>query len=129
MARPIRRMRVIMVSSPSIRFDGRSVTRLWTSDEKTMAATSAARVLVVEDEPNIRELVCLHLGHEGYSCEGIGDGQAALKRADTDRFDLMVLDVMIPGLDGLSLCRAIRNGRVNHDVPILILTARRDEAD
>src|SRR5207248_4823550 len=44
-------------------------------------------------------------------------------------FDLMVVDVMIPGLDGLSLCRAIRNGHVNHDVPILILTARRDEAD
>ena len=41
----------------------------------------------------------------------------------------MVLDVMLPGLDGLSLCRAIRNGRLNHDVPILILTARREEAD
>ena len=86
-------------------------------------------MLVVEDEPNIRELVCLHLGHEGYVCEGVGDGQNALKRADADRFDLMVVDVMIPGLDGLSLCRAIRNGRVNHDVPILILTARREEAD
>jgi DNA-binding response OmpR family regulator len=87
------------------------------------------RVLVVEDEPNIRELVCLHLGHEGYACEGVGDGQAALVRAEADRFDLLVLDVMIPGLDGLSVCRAVRNGRTNHDVPILILTARREEAD
>ena len=41
----------------------------------------------------------------------------------------MVLDVMLPGLDGLSLCRAVRNGRLNHDVPILMLTARRDESD
>ena len=87
------------------------------------------RVLVVEDEPNIRELVCLHLGHEGYACEGVGDGQAALVRAEAERFDLLVLDVMIPGLDGLSVCRAVRNGRMNHDVPILILTARREEAD
>jgi two-component system OmpR family response regulator/two-component system alkaline phosphatase synthesis response regulator PhoP len=87
------------------------------------------RVLVVEDEPNIRELVCLHLRHEGYDCEALGDGAAALKRSEIEAFDLMVLDVMLPGLDGLSLCRAVRNGRLNHDVPILMLTARRDESD
>jgi DNA-binding response OmpR family regulator len=86
-------------------------------------------VLVVEDEPNIRELVCLHLGLEGYECEGLADGQQALKRTEQDRFDLLVLDLMIPGLDGLALCRAVRNGKTNHDVPILILTARRDETD
>src|SRR5581483_5910570 len=129
MASPTRRMRVIMVSSPSTRFDGRPVTRLWTPDEKTMAATSGPRVLVVEDEPNIRELVCLHLGLEGYSCEGVGDGREALKRAESDAFDLLVLDLMIPGIDGLSLCRAVRNGRTNRDVPILMLTARREESD
>ena len=87
------------------------------------------RVLVVEDEPNIRELVCLHLGLEGYACEGVGDGREALKRTEGERFDLLVLDVMIPGLDGLSLCRAVRNGATNRDVPILMLTARRDESD
>jgi len=86
-------------------------------------------ILVVEDEPNIRELVCLHLRLEGYACDGLGDGREALERAEAERYDLLVLDVMIPGLDGLSLCRAIRNGRVNHDVPILILTARREESD
>src|SRR5215217_4221148 len=85
--------------------------------------------MVVEDETNIRDLVCLHLRHEGYQCEGLGDGSAALKRSENERYDLMVLDVMIPGLDGLSLCRAVRNGRLNHDVPILMLTARRDESD
>src|SRR3954466_10890799 len=88
-----------------------------------------AKVLVVEDEPNIRELVCLHLGLEGYGCEGVGDGKEALKRAEAERFDLLVVDLMIPGLDGISLTRAIRNGRANFDVPILMLTARRDESD
>ena len=94
-----------------------------------MKKTWQPRVLVVEDEANIRDLVCLHLRHEGYECEGLGDGAAALKRSESERYDLMVLDLMIPGLDGLSLCRAVRNGRLNHDVPILMLTARRDEAD
>src|SRR5580765_5706029 len=98
----------------------------WTISDKTV---TPSRVLVVEDEPNIRELVCLHLGLEGYACEGVGDGKQALRRAEDDRFDLMVLDLMIPGIDGISLTRAIRNGRINHDVPILMLTARRDESD
>jgi DNA-binding response OmpR family regulator len=95
----------------------------------TEILSPAARVLVVEDEPNIRELVCLHLGLEGYACDAVGDGPAALRRTEGDRFDLLVLDVMIPGLDGLAVCRAVRNGRMNHDVPILMLTARRDESD
>src|SRR5437867_192310 len=98
---------------------------LWTNGDKTVTP----RVLVVEDEPNIRELVCLHLGLEGYACDGVGDGREALSRTEAGRYDLLVVDVMIPGLDGLSLCRAVRNGRTNRDVPILMLTARRDESD
>jgi len=101
------------------------VNAQWTNGDKTMTP----RVLVVEDEPHIRELVCLHLGLEGYACEGVGDGQNALRRAEAERFDLLVLDLMIPGLDGVSLTRAVRNGRTNHDVPILVITARRDESD
>jgi DNA-binding response OmpR family regulator len=103
------------------------VTGPWTNGEKTV--TECLRVLVVEDEPNIRELVCLHLGLEGYVCEGAGDGQEALKRAEAERFDLLVLDVMLPGLDGVSLCRAVRRGSMNGDVPILMLTARNQESD
>ena len=102
------------------------MTATWTIGDKIV---TPAKVLVVEDEPNIRELVCLHLGLEGYACEGVGDGKEALKRAEADRFDLMVVDLMIPGIDGISLTRAVRNGRANHDVPILMLTARRDESD
>jgi DNA-binding response OmpR family regulator len=92
-------------------------------------ANAQPHVLVVEDEPNIRELVCLHLRHEGYACDAAGDGRSGLERSERERYDLMVLDVMLPGLDGLSLCRAVRNGRLNRDVPILMLTARREESD
>src|SRR5262245_41331099 len=107
--------------------DGLGVTETGTNWEKSM--TAPARVLVVEDETQIRELVCLHLSHEGYQCDGLADGKRALEQSEKERYDLMVLDVMIPGLDGVSLCRAIRNGKLNRDVPILMLTARREETD
>lgn len=87
------------------------------------------RALVVEDEANIRDLVCLHLGLEGFDCVGVGDGREAIARARAERFDLVVLDLMIPGIDGISVCRAVRREGPNRDVPILMLTARREEAD
>src|SRR5258707_12914200 len=111
--------------TPSKLLDRNAVTAAWTNGDKTVTP----RVLVVEDEPNIRDLVCLHLGLEGYACEGLGDGRDALRLTEAERFDLLVLDVMIPGLDGVSLCRAVRKGRMNPDVPILLLTARREETD
>jgi DNA-binding response OmpR family regulator len=87
------------------------------------------QVLVVEDEPHIRDLVCLHLGLEGYECVPIGDGREALKVLTDRPFDLVVLDVMLPGVDGVTICRAVRRQGVNRDVPILVLTARREESD
>jgi DNA-binding response OmpR family regulator len=89
----------------------------------------ATRVLVVEDETNIRELVCLHLGLEGYECLPAGDGKEALRLANAEPLDLIVLDLMIPGLDGLTVCRAIRREGPSREVPILMLTARREESD
>jgi DNA-binding response OmpR family regulator len=109
--------------------DRERVTGSWTICEEIMTPPPPPRVLVVEDERNIRELVCLHLTHEGYECEGVGDGKDALERTKAHRYDLLVLDLMIPGLDGLSVCRAVRNGRLNPDVPILMLTARQEESD
>lgn len=97
------------------------------------------RVLIVEDERNIRELVSLHLGLEGYECVGVGSGPEALDRLGSERFDLIVLDLMLPGLGGVAVCRAIRGAsdqpaaaRVlseNRDVPVLMLTAMRQESD
>ncbi len=87
------------------------------------------RALVVEDEVRIRDLVCLHLSLNGIDADAVGDGQEALARARAGPYDLVILDLMLPGLDGLSVCRAIRRDTVNGDVPILMLTARREEAD
>ena len=87
------------------------------------------RVLVVEDEAHIRELIQLHLGLEGLDIEAVEDGQEALALASEDSFDLIILDLMLPGVDGISICRAVRREGPNQDVPILMLTARREESD
>lgn len=89
----------------------------------------AKKVLVVEDERNIRDLVCLHLGLEGYDCVQAADGKEAMTLAAAAPFDLIVLDLMLPGMDGVTICRAIRRQGPNRDAPILMLTARREEAD
>jgi len=89
----------------------------------------ARRALVVEDEPHIRELVALHLGLEGLTVTEAASGDDAIRRSDAERFDLVVLDLMLPKVDGVAVCRAIRRQRANADVPILMLTARREESD
>jgi DNA-binding response OmpR family regulator len=94
-----------------------------------MTAPSAARVLVVEDEQNIRDLVLLHLRLEGLDGVAAADGNEGLRLARHEKFDLVVLDLMLPGLDGVTVCRAIRRESNNSDVPILMLTARREESD
>src|SRR5687768_1348047 len=94
-----------------------------------METPAAKRVLVVEDDPAIRELITLHLKLEGYGVVPSDDGSEALRLARAERFDLIVLDVMLPGLDGISVCGAIRRESANMDAPILMLTARREEAD
>src|SRR6478752_8793252 len=88
-----------------------------------------ARVLIVEDEPHIRDLVALHLRLEGLAIVAVGDGNEGLRHARVDPFDVIVLDLMLPGLDGVTVCRAIRREPLNGDVPILMLTARREESD
>ena len=93
------------------------------------AAATPRRVLVVEDEAAIRELLRLHLELAGFSLEETGDGRHALETARARPFDLILLDVMLPGLDGVSVCRAIRKDGPNQDTPILMLTARDGEAD
>ena len=87
------------------------------------------KVLVVEDEKNIRDLVCLHLGVEGYECVPVADGKEAMLLASEKSFDLIILDLMLPSMDGVTITRAIRRHGPNRDAPILMLTARREEAD
>ncbi len=94
-----------------------------------MMSGQSRRVLVVEDDASIRELLQLHLGLAGFAVDDLGDGRQALDVARTTAFDLLVLDVMLPGLDGISLCRAVRTAGPNTRTPILMLTACDTEAD
>ena len=87
------------------------------------------RVLIVEDEVPIRELLRLHLNHAGFEIEELGDGTLGLERARAAKFDLIVLDVLLPRLDGFTICRAIRSQGVNAETAILMVTARDTESD
>jgi DNA-binding response OmpR family regulator len=90
---------------------------------------AARRALIVEDEAAIREIVRLHLSLAGFETEEVVDGRAALDRVRNDRFDLVVLDVMLPGVDGVTICRAMRSGGPNQRAGVLMLTARDTEPD
>jgi two-component system response regulator MtrA len=85
-----------------------------------------ARILLVEDDPSIREVTAIGLRGAGFTVETVADGQAGLDRFRGDPFDLVLLDVMLPRLDGLEVCRAIRR---TSTVPIIMLTARADTID
>jgi DNA-binding response OmpR family regulator len=87
------------------------------------------RVLVAEDEAHIRELVRLHLSLEGWDVLEAATGQDALDQLRASPVDLVVLDIMLPGLDGITVLRAMRRGGPNAGTPVLLLTARRDESD
>src|SRR5216684_2401083 len=90
-----------------------------------MAALSF-KVLVVDDEAHIVELARLYLSREGYEVEGVGDGTQALSRFGKLKPDLVILDIMLPGTDGLSICKEIRK---QSQVPIIMLTARDEVTD
>ena len=85
-----------------------------------------ATVLVVDDDPKIRELLRLYVEREGHRTVFAADGLAALAMARRTRPSLVLLDIMLPGLDGLEVCRSLRE---ESDVPILLLTARSGDAD
>jgi two-component system response regulator MtrA len=85
-----------------------------------------ATVLVVDDDPKIRDLLGLYLEREGHRTEFAEDGPQALERARQRRPDIVLLDVMLPGLDGFEVCRQLRD---ESDAPILLLTARSGDSD
>ncbi|MGW8249229.1 MAG: response regulator, partial [Anaerolineales bacterium] len=82
-------------------------------------------ILIVEDEPNIAEVVSLYLRRAGYQVQVIADGEKALEAMEQQMPDLLVLDIMLPGIDGLSITRWLRDRSAT---PIIMLTARRTEA-
>ncbi len=86
-----------------------------------------ARILIVEDEPDIALGLQQDLVLEGYEIEVVGEGERALERADSSSFDLILLDVMLPGKDGFAVCRELR--RSGAQTPIILLTAKSHEAE
>ena len=91
--------------------------------------TTGRRILLVDQEAPVRELLRLHLSLAGYDIDEVAEGTAALERARREKFDLIVLDVMVPRLDGITLCRAIRAQSANMASGVLMLTARGSEAE
>ncbi len=85
-----------------------------------------ARILLVEDDPSIREVTAIGLRNAGFTVETASDGQTGLDRFAAEPFDLVLLDVMLPRLDGLEVCRAIRR---TSTIPVVMLTARADTID
>jgi len=86
----------------------------------------APRVLIVEDDPNVAEVVARYLQREGYEVETVSDGAVGLERALASPPDLVVLDLMLPSVGGLEVCRRLREV---FPVPVIMLTARGEEAD
>ena len=85
-----------------------------------------AKILIVDDEPRIRELIREHLQYAGYVCEEAGDGSAALSLLSGGGFDLVILDLMLPGVDGFEICRKVR---AEKNTPIIMVSAKKDDID
>ncbi|MGH8976043.1 MAG: response regulator [Acidimicrobiia bacterium] len=89
-------------------------------------AAAPTRILVVEDDATVAEVVVRYLQREGFEVESVGDGREALERAGRSLPDLVVLDLMLPGIDGLEVCRRLR---AVAPIPVIMLTARGEESD
>src|SRR5947207_1092242 len=89
----------------------------------------ARRALVVEDDPDIVELVEHYLARDGWTVDSSGRGREALRKARSGQYQLLVLDLQLPDLDGLSICAEVRRDPKTVHLPIVMLTARGDETD
>lgn len=88
-----------------------------------------ARIVIADDDADIRELVVFKLRHAGHQVVPVSDGGAAVEASLSDRPDLVILDVMMPGMSGLEAARALRQEESMAGVPIIMLTARAQESD
>jgi two-component system, OmpR family, alkaline phosphatase synthesis response regulator PhoP len=89
----------------------------------------AARILLVEDDPDIAELVARYLDKAGFATERVASGRDALQRLASRPPDLVVLDLMLPHVDGLEICRLLRASEKTAAIPVIMLTARADESE
>ena len=87
------------------------------------------KILVIEDEPDILEVVQYNLEREGYKVVPCRNGEQGLSRIRTDNPDLVVLDLMLPGMDGVEVCRQVKSDPVTRAIPIVMVTAKGEESD
>lgn len=87
------------------------------------------KILVVDDEKDIVDLITYNLEKEGFAVAGAYDGEASLRLLKTFKPDLVILDLMLPGIHGLDICRLIRKNRETESLPVIMLTARSEEMD
>ena len=90
---------------------------------------SKERVLIIEDEPNIIELVSYNLEKEGWLVSKAQTGEEGWEKIQAEHPDIILLDLMLPGIDGMEICRRTRQNKLTRDIPIIILTAKAEEAD
>jgi DNA-binding response OmpR family regulator len=86
-------------------------------------------ILIVEDEKDIADLISYNLRKEGFAATAVHDGETALKEVAADEYDLVLLDLMLPGIQGLEVCSAIKKNPQRVHIPIIILTAKNEEID
>jgi DNA-binding response OmpR family regulator len=91
--------------------------------------TKRNRILIVEDEESLLKLESILLTSKGYKVTAVTEGHAALKEFYRERPDLVILDVMLPGMDGYEVCRKIKEDPANSFIPIIMLTARKNTKD
>src|SRR5436309_4171483 len=92
-------------------------------------AMARPRILIIEDERGLTDVLAYNLQREGYDILIAHDGQEGLRKAQMHLPDVILLDLMLPGLDGLEVCRELRAGERTKQVPILMLTAKAEETD
>lgn len=86
-------------------------------------------VLIVEDEPDIADLICFHCQREGMDARSVGSGKLALERLKHEQPDVMILDIMLPDIGGLEVCRRLKQWPETRDVPVVMVTAKGEESD
>jgi two-component system phosphate regulon response regulator PhoB len=89
----------------------------------------AHKIIVIEDEPDIANLLTFHLRSDGYECLVARDGKKGLHLAQTERPDLVLLDLMLPGMSGTDVCKALKGNAEYAHIPVIMLTAKGDEVD
>ena len=87
------------------------------------------KILIVEDDPDISEMIAYNLGREGFSIESTGNGEDAVARAQKGNPAIIILDIMLPGMDGMEVCRTLKEAPGTRHIPIIMLSAKSQETD